>query len=122
MWVNMVNIINNFDKKNDNEEDKDITYKIRLFNNLQAKILLKLFPSMGEEMPRLTLDYLSRMVGINFAYLQKQIDFLLEKGLVSFEEEQYFLSNDNLFVIQQVLEGQSMIILSNKIKSFLGDV
>lgn len=100
-------------------EGKEInSYKFKLMNNLQARILLRLIPNFGEDFPHSNLSYLSKILGINSAYLLENLDFLTDKELVTFDGENYFITKDNLWRIETILSSQSMILLARKISDF----
>ena len=108
-------------ERTDPFESKEINaYKFKLMNNLQARILLRLIPNFGEDFPHFNLSYLSKVLGINSAYLLENLDFLTDKELVTFDGENYFITRDNLWKIESVVNQQSIIVLKNRIDSLNG--
>jgi hypothetical protein len=95
-----------------------VSYKFKLMNNLQARILLRLIPNFGEDFPHFNLSYLSKVLGINSAYLLENLDFLTDKELVTFDGENYFITRDNLWKVESILNSQAMILLARKISDF----
>jgi hypothetical protein len=84
--------------------------------NTQARVLLRLIPSFGEDFPHYNVSYLSKVLGLNHGYVQEILDFLYDKDIVSLDGEDYYLSQDNIWKIEGVVNRQSMIALYNKIK------
>ncbi len=97
-------------------EGKEISqFKLKLMNNSQARILLRLIPNFGEDFQHYNIGYISKCLNMNKFYVEEVLDFLLDKDLVSFDGENYYLSQDNLWKIESVLNIQSMILLRKKI-------
>lgn len=97
-------------------ESKGITkYKMSLFNNTMARILLRMIPNFNESYQRFNPAYLSKIVHINVSYLKEVLDFLLDKDIVSFSDGEYYISQDNLWRIQEGLNRQSIVLLLRRI-------
>lgn len=92
-----------------------MNYKLKLMNNTQAKILMRLLPGLDTEFPHYNASYLSKCLSMNKFYIIEILDFLLQKDLVSFDGEKYYLSQDNIWKIESVLNQQSIVVLRKKI-------
>jgi len=104
-------------ERTDPFESKEIgSFKLKLLNNTQSRIILKLIPNFGENFPHYNLGYLSKILGLNQAYLTEILDFLCDRDIVSFEGENFYLSQDNLYRIENVLNIQPMVLLKRKIE------
>lgn len=95
-------------------------YKMKLLNNSQARVLLKMIPNFGEEFQHFNVNYLSKLVNMNYSYVQEIVDFFCDKDIVEFDGENYFLSQDNLWKVQDTLNKQAMIVLLRKIEALEG--
>jgi len=89
--------------------------KLRALNSVHCRVLLRLVPNFDEDFPRFSLPYLSKVLNINYAYLEEILDFLLDKDVVSYEDEKYFLTTDNIWRIQEVIDIQPAVILRKKL-------
>ena len=107
--------------RHDQIEGKEISsYKMKLFTNSQARVILKLIPNFGEEFPRYNVGYLSKVLNIHYSYVQEMLDFLYDKNIIECDGEDYFLTQDNLWKISETLNRQPMIILRNRIDAYDG--
>lgn len=93
-----------------------MTFKLKSLNNTCCRVLIKLIPSFGEDFPHHNTSYLSKVLSINKAYLEEIFDFLSDKDVVSFDGEDFFVSRDNVWKLQEYLNIQAMVILQRKIK------
>lgn len=100
------------------ESREIMSYKLKLLNNTQARVILKMIPNYGEDFPHYNLSYLSKVVGINQGYLSEVLDFLCDKDVVSFDGESFFINEDNLYKIEDVLNIQPMVILKKRIDEY----
>ena len=117
----MVGITENKDAWNDRASSGGTEIKLRLLNAMQSRILLKLLPTMGEEPVRQTSQYLSRVLGYQEEFVEENLDFLYEKEMVSVDDDEYYLSTDNIMNINMVLDGNITVILNKKVKGYLND-
>lgn len=102
-------------------ESKEISQsKLRLMNSTMARIILKLIPNFGEDFQHYNVGYLSTALNIHGSYVNEVLGFLCDKDMISFDGESYYLSQDNLWRVQEVLNRQSIIILLRKIESLEG--
>lgn len=106
-------------RRTDPFEGKEIQQsRLKLFNNTQAVILIRLLPKFGEDFPRYNSRYLAKMLNINFDYLEELLEFFINSDIVSFDGEDYYLTDDNVWRIQEILSRQSMIILARNINKY----
>jgi hypothetical protein len=71
-------------------------------------------PTFGES-PRHNISYLSKVLSLNHGYIEEILSFLLDKDVVSYENDEYYLSQDNLWRLQEYLNINPFIILSRRL-------
>lgn len=91
--------------------------KLKALNATHCRILIKLVPNFGDDFPKYNLSYLSQVLGLNNSYIQELLDFLVDKDVVSFDGENYYLTSDNLWKIADVINLQPAVILKNKLQA-----
>jgi len=89
-------------------------YKLKSLNVTMCRVLIKLLPTFGE-FPHHNVGYLSKVLSLNSAYITEILDFLFDRDVVSYEDESYYLSQDNLWRLQDFLNVNPFIILKRRL-------
>jgi hypothetical protein len=112
----MVERTNNFESKEIHQQ------RLSSLSSTHCRILSRMIPSFGEvNFPHFTSAYLAGILRINSAYLEEILEFLVDKGIVSSDGEDYYLSQDNIWSIQDIIKVQPAVILKVKLDEFAGE-
>ena len=108
-------------ERTDNLQGKSINYqKLKSLSSTHCKILMRFMPNFGEDFPHYNLPYLAKVISINQGYLEEVLDWLVEKDIVEFDGQDYYLTHDCVWKVQEVINLQPAVLLKRKIESFEG--
>ena len=103
--------------RHDQYEGKAINKsKFQTLTASHCRVFLKMMPSFGEGFQKFNLYYLAKVVNFSAGYLLELLDALAEHGLVSYENDEYFLTMDNIFKLEQSLALHPAVLLKKKIE------
>lgn len=101
----------------ESKEKREIYQKVKSLSSIHCRIFMLLIPKLEDKFPRYNLGYMSTVIGLHIDYLQEFLDFLVNKDLVSFDGDEYYLTVDNIWKLEDVVKIQPSVLLLHKLDS-----